>query len=203
MSEPNRFFDGLLIEFSKGLHSGFVGKVTRYDPTKMQADVQPLASQNDNSYPPINNLPVAHAGNGTFVIHVPLQVGDLVVVMVSEHDIDNALLGGSGTNVHTQRTHELTDSIIVGKVTVFTDAQTLNGEDLHIGTRDGATSIIIKPAGEIIIEAGTIELGAGATEGVALGDSLKSYLDSHTHSSSGAGPPMSASPSPSTKVKVI
>lgn len=203
MSEANRFFDGLGRKYSKDLHTSFLGEVTRYDATKMQADVQPLASQNELAYPTIVNLPVAHTGNGTFVIHVPLEKGDIVAVMTAEHDIDNILLGNSNTNVQTERSHELDDSIVVGKITPFTDVQTLNDTDLHIGTRDGATSITMTPAGSIIIEAGTIELGAGATEGVALGTSLESYLNSHSHSAGGSGPPTSPSPSPSTKVKVL
>jgi len=46
---------------------------------------------------------------------------------------------------------------------------------------------------------------AGATEGVPLGDSLKSWLDNHTHpgdSGGTTGPPDTPSPSPSAKVMV-
>lgn len=53
--------------------------------------------------------------------------------------------------------------------------------------------------GVATVEADTVNLGAGANEAVALGDSLKEWLDAHSHPSDGS-PPTSPSPDPSGKV---
>lgn len=59
------------------------------------------------------------------------------------------------------------------------------------------------PNGPAIIESPTLLLGSEtAEEGVPLGQTLKEWLDTHTHSANGAGPPTSPSPAPSEKVFV-
>ena len=59
--------------------------------------------------------------------------------------------------------------------------------------------------GTATIEANEVKLGEGASEGVSLGDSLKEWIDGHTHTgvstgSGTSGPPASASPDTSDKV---
>lgn len=208
MNELNRFFQSLERKYSQELHTAIVSEVLRYDPTKLQADVQPLSNVRGEALPPILNLPLAYTGNATFIMHAPLTVGDLVLVIFSEHDIDTILEGIKTTNTMTQRTHDLDDAIIVGKIDPFTSVTTLSATDLYIGTRDGTAGITIQPDGTIIIESGTVKLGKNATHGLALGDMIKTVFDGHTHNyswsdSGGSGTtsgPGTSFPNPSTKV---
>lgn len=79
---------------------------------------------------------------------------------------------------------------------------------------DGAARVRLKPNGDAILEATRILLGSsGASEGVPLGDSLKTWLAAHTHDHSSLtctggtiggtiGAPLTSPPNPSSKVKV-
>jgi len=204
MSEGARLFQELQAKFSAELHTLVLATVLSYDSTLLKASVQPLASKNGISYPVINNIPLSYIGSGDWIIHAPLKIGDIVCVSLAEHDIDNILGGRAETNVNTDRCHTLDDAVIVGVVSPFTEPQSMSSDDLYIGTKDGLVSITLKPGGIIEIEAGTIKLGAGATEAVALGDSLKSWLDNHKHTGRDGDPQLSStvSPNPSTKVVV-
>lgn len=206
MSDMQRFFDLLSKNISKFLHTATPAKVLSYDSQTLSASVQPLASFDGRPYPVIDGVPVAHSGNADIIIHTPLKVDDIVIVIFCENDIDNTLLGNETQETNTERNHSLDDAIIVGKINIFTELLTeLNATDIHIGTKDGVTKVIIKPSGEVVIEASTIKLGEGATEGVLLGTSWKNWADSHTHSDPVSGTtstPNQSSPAPSSKVVV-
>lgn len=55
--------------------------------------------------------------------------------------------------------------------------------------------------GTVNVKAEEVIIGDGAVEGVPLGDTLKAWLDNHTHPNTGS--PTSESPAPSKKVKTI
>lgn len=203
MSELSKFFNNLKNKTQKELNSTIIGEIDTYDPVTLKAKVKPLTNIYGLALPVLINVPLVYTGNDNFIIHAPLKKGDLVVIDICDQDIDNILLGNKDTNTQTERVHELDDSVIVGKISPFTEEQTvLNNDDLFIGKKDGSCYITLKNNGDVIIESSNIKLGSGATESIPLGDSLKSWLDSHVHSSSGTGVPTTTSPNPSTKGKV-
>lgn len=55
--------------------------------------------------------------------------------------------------------------------------------------------------GKVSIKAQEVLIGDGAIEGVPLGDTLKDWLDNHTHPN--VGKPTSPSPDPSKRVKTV
>ena len=101
------------------------------------------------------------------------------------------------------------------------------GEVVVRALGEDAGKVRLKAGGDVVIESATsISLGDGATEGVALGDALKSWLDNHQHQytdtqttvSGGSGSPAvgvevpttattqkptASSPDPSSLVKVL
>lgn len=202
MSDLGNFFNKLKKKYSQDLHSTLMCKVESYDPTLLKATLKPLSSIYGLSLPILVNVPMSYTGNENFIIHVPLKPGDIVVVDICDQDIDNILLGNEDTNVQTERTHELDDSVIIGKISPFTEEQSqLNEDDLFIGKKDGSIYITLKNNGDIIIEGSNVKIGENATESIPLGDSLKTWLDNHVHTG-GTGTPTTSSPNPSSKGKV-
>jgi phage baseplate assembly protein V len=53
---------------------------------------------------------------------------------------------------------------------------------------EGGVSVVLKPSGEITLEASKINLGEGATEAVVLGDKLSTWLTSTLSVSTAMGP---------------
>lgn len=202
MSEMGNFFNKLKSKYFKDLHSCCIAKVESYDSNTLKATVKPLYTQDDLELPVLVNVPLSHIGNDNFIIHTPLKQGDLVVIMFCDHDIDNIMLGSQDSNVQTNRVHELDDSVIVGKISPFTEEHSqLNNDDMFIGKKDGSCYITLKNNGDIIIKSDNIKLGENATEGIPLGNTLKNWLDNHVHVG-GTGTPTTSSPSPSTKGKI-
>lgn len=210
------FFNNFSGQIIGGINNCMLGKIEKFDGEAMKAEVSPLVKfrNKDESLetrPLLIEVPVSFLKAGPFIIRPPYRNGDIVLVVFADEDIENVLLSGELSNPNSTRTHSLDDAIVVGAIMPFTT--TLPGEhleDLIIATEDFSTKIVVQENGEIIIQGGKVFLGSeSAVEGVPLGDTLKSWLDSHTHpytwSSSGGGgdtsPPTSSSPAPSQVVK--
>lgn len=218
MSEVLGFFDGLLGESVDGINSCTIGKIEKFDATTMKAEVAPLVQKKnaDGSTEDVSLLievPVSFLKAGPFLIRPPYKPGDVVLVIFADSDIENVLYsGGKGRPVRDEK-HSLDNAMVVGGIMPFT--VTLPGEhadDLIIAKDDFSTKIVVKDNGEIIIQGGKVYLGnETAIEGVPLGDTLKQWLDSHTHpytwsdpgGSGDTSPPSDPSPEPSEVVKTV
>lgn len=205
MEEANKLFNGIANN-GQDFNKVKLGKVVKFNAEEMKAEIQPLPSE-DNSL--LINVPVMTFQTGSFFIRLPLKAGDVVIVLFADSDLDNILLGGDSEA--TTRKHDLSDSVCIGGVTLFTEKLTSkHKDDLVIANKDLSSKVVLKENGDLIIEGKNVFLGEGAEEGIPLGNKLKSWLDGHTHpytwrDSAGNGvssPPDSSSPNPSEVVKV-
>lgn len=214
MDSANDFFNNLKGSLSEQTNSAMVCKVERFDATKMKADVLPLINNSDGTKPSmLIEVPVMLVKAGGFAIRPPYKKGDIVLVVFIDRDMDNFLRTGDTSTPETSREHSLDDAVVVGSVMPFTEELPSEGaNDLVIGTEDFSSTVIIRPNGDIVIKAGEVYLGSdAAVEGVPLGDSLKEWLDNHTHEydwtstggSNTSKKPTTRSPKPSDVVKII
>lgn len=228
MSEVSKFFDDLFGGYTDHNHNCMLAKVKRFDHKKMKAEVIPLTkyvSKNGTveRRKPLIEVPVSFMYANGFFIRPPLVSGDLVVLIISDEDMDKVLMSGEEEEPNTSRKNDLSDAIVVACWQRFTEELPIadsNEKDLVISSKSRAFSLIIKENGKIEVESnsevtvkapniktdGNIFLGSSdAGEGIPLGDTLKAWLDSHTHPHpmGSTGSPSSPSPEPSQVVKTI
>jgi hypothetical protein len=160
-------------------------KVVRFDAATQMIDAQPMVREGyidengerqTDALPVIPNVPVCFPGSGPFCITFPIAVGDTVLLVFSDRSLDKWLSVGGVIDPGDDRNHHLTDAIAIP------------------GLRPGNAAL--KSVGSCI----KIGADAGAFEGVALGATLKTYLDSLTTAlgsgSSGGGPVSWTTPLP-------
>lgn len=190
----NKFQEGLV----GGINTIAIGIVEKFDGAKMKADVKVLP---DNAL--VVDVPVATFQTSQFYIRVPYKKGDHVIVAFAQRDIDGIMYGGD--EIPSQRMLSLDDAIVIGGINLFANPLPgVNADDLIIAKKDLNSKIVLDATGNITVEsAGNVFLGGGdASEGVPLGDTLKQWLDGHTHGTTPGPPPTDSSPSPSKGVKV-
>lgn len=214
MSEATKFFDGIMGEAFSELHTCMLGRVKSFNGTKMQADVIPLfkrklADGREEPMPVISQAPVMFLYANGFFVRPPLKPGDLVVVVFAERELDAVLLSGSEQAPSSNRQHGLEDAIVIGGWLPFAGSLPVPDDgDLYIGHKSNGVRIKVTQSGEVHIKASKVSLGDfDASEGVSLGDSLKSWLDNHKHDCTGCAgitkPPSTSSPAPSQVVKTV
>lgn len=218
MDEVNDFMDNLAGGIVNGINACMLGKIESIDLESMKADILPMArvQAKDGSVEDMALLievPVSFIKSGPFYIRPPYKAGDIVVVVFADSDTENILLSGEVSNPNSERKHSLDDAIVIGSIMPFTEKTTSEHlGDLVITNDDLSTKLVLKEDGEIIIKASKVLLGDDeASEGVPLGNALKSWLDGHTHSytwsseggSGNTGGPNGASPGPSEVTKTI
>lgn len=148
-------------------HTCLPGKVTRYDKTKQQADVQPLLRRKFmdgtvTDLPPINNVAVVHPRAGGAIVHMPVEIGDIVTVVFAERSLDRWLNSGDMTDPGDPRMHDLSDAYAIPGGYSFNKAVAgLTGAGLEISG-----------VGKDVLLG---ELGQ-ATHSAARGDSVESRL---------------------------
>jgi phage baseplate assembly protein gpV len=69
-----------------------LGVIKSYDHQKRLAKVQPLIGMTNgdeewDDLPLLNNVPVAHSGTDSYIIHVPVKEGDVVILLCMDRDI--------------------------------------------------------------------------------------------------------------------
>lgn len=200
---PSQFFNMLSGNLTGQINSCMLGKIEKFDPTTMKAQVVPLIKDK----PMLIEVPVSFMRAGPFIIRPPYKKGDMVLIVFADADIDNILLTGDVSEPNTNRSHSMDDAIVVGGIMPFT--ANLPGEhadDLVIAKSDLTVKIVLTQDGNIIIQGGKVFLGSDtAAEGIPLGDTLKQWLDGHTHPYSGGttSAPSGPSPEPSQVVKTV
>ncbi len=209
---PMNFFNKLTEQLLDGINNCMLAKIETFDHKKMKANVIPLVKyrNKDNSIeerPMLIEVPVSFVKAGPFVIRPPYQSGDIVLLVFADEDIENVLFSGDISEPNSARTHSLDDAIIIGGIMPFMEGlPDEHGKDLIIANKDFSTKVVLKENGDIIIQGNKVFLGnESAIEGIPLGDTLKEWLDSHTHPAPGGvtGNPSSQSPEPSKVVKAI
>lgn len=149
MKEANDFFNDLISGATGGLNVAKLGKVVKFYPETQSADVLPLPS-GDNAI--VLNAPLAAIRCKDFFVYYPLKPGDLVVILFCDNDTENIKLGTD--NTQTERTHDITDAVVLGGFTLLNDK--LNVEDkeaLCIQNTDNTGNIVINKNGDVTIKA--------------------------------------------------
>lgn len=164
MKEANTFFNGLL-DSGSNFNKCKLGRVVKFNAAEMKADIQPLPS-GENSL--LINVPVMTFVSKSFYVRLPIEVGDMVLVVFADNDLDNILLGGD--NKATERKHDLSDAICIGGVLSFTGGLPGQyGEDLVLAKRDNSAKVVIKKDGNIDIQGQTINISASSDVNISAG----------------------------------
>lgn len=211
----DKIVQAMIDEKLNNLHTALICKIVKIDIEKMMADVKPLnkkkfKGQEPIDLPLIQNVPVALPNTKDFYIRLPYKVDDIVVVVFSERRVDEIMNFGKDV-ASGKRKHSLDDGIIIAGINLFSNSlSSEHKNDLLIQNKNNNSKIVMKPSGEVIVEADLIKLGQNAEQGIPLGSDLKQWLDNHTHpyswsDSAGSGtssPPTEESPEPSEKAVV-
>jgi hypothetical protein len=179
------------------------GVVVSYDADKGVATIQPAVQKveaDGAAYPlqPVPNVRVLFMGTAGADIVLELAEGDTGLLLVSSLCMDQWVEGGDASAKPTStRRGDMADG-------VFLPAR-LTKPQAH--TPGPATRVLINAAGEVTITSTLIKLGsasaanavADATLVASVMGTLKTWLDTHTHTCAApaapASPPIVASPS--------
>lgn len=147
MSDFNDYLEAKQNDMLQGLNTCAICRIEKIDYDEMKADVTPLF---DEGLTLILNCPLGFHQNDKFLFRIPYEVGDLVVVVFSQRDIDNIYFDGGDQAV---RTHGLEDAIIIGGVQKFTNPIAKEHvKDVVISDKQFKNKFIIKDTGEIFVE---------------------------------------------------
>lgn len=201
------------------VHTALPARVERFDLVTLRGEVVPLVKRKvqregePEPWPPILDVPFWMPKAGPFVLRLPVQRGDVVLLVFSERALDYLLVDGQPQDPRFRRRHALDDAIAIPGLLHQGEGAlpSEHGQDVALFDRNNGNKIVLKASGDCIlhIPAGRIYLAdEGATEGAARGTSLKQWLDEHTHpyywtdpgGSDVTGPPTTPSPEPSKKV---
>ncbi len=147
MENANKFLKDFASGISKGVNVSKLGKVVKFYPEVMKADVMPLPSE-DNAM--IINVPVATVRTSDFLLYYPLKPDDNVVLLFVDNDTDNILLGED--SIETERDHDVSDCICLGGITLLKEKLDVDDKDaLVIQNIENTARININKNGEIDI----------------------------------------------------
>jgi hypothetical protein len=102
-----------------GVHTAFPGVVVKYDSATRRADIQPSLKREmpDGSFmefPILPETPVLFFGTKKYAIHIPLEKGDEVLVVICERSLDKwKETGGKGIEEKDPRRFDLQDCVAI------------------------------------------------------------------------------------------
>ena len=165
--EAIKLLKGLGSGTAKGIYSCTLGKIVKFDAEKMKAEVQPLAKSVRKDGTEVNQsllieVPVAHFRTKEFIIRPPYKPGDVVVVLFADQDLDNILLTGDISSPNTDRSHSISDAIVIGGIQPYSMAGVHLGrpDELVISTVKEKSHIIMNDQGDIEIKAKKLKINA-------------------------------------------
>ena len=138
MKKANEFFSKFQSNMVGGLNTCMLGQIETFDPERMAADVVLLP---DGDL--IIDVPVAIQQTEDFYIRLPYKIGDIVVILFAQRDLDGIMQGGDATP--SQRMLSIDDAIVIGGINLYTDdpLPSANAGDLVIGKKDGGSKIVL------------------------------------------------------------
>ena len=162
------------------LHTALPAVVEAYDVTTQTVDVTPLVkrreqdpkgSESIQEYPFIQAVPVVFPRSGNFFISLPIQVGDTVLLVFCESDIEGWQTTGELSTPDDLRRHDLSDAVAIPGL--FPETSSIQNADpanegMVLGSDTGA---------RVFIGDGVIELGEkGAAEKVSVDSKVQDEL---------------------------
>ncbi len=191
---------------TKTVMTSLPGKIVSYDPATKLAVVEPMV-HNGNPIPPIPAVPVKWPRFGGYRLVGPLDVGDEVTLHFYKWDASRFRKSGELSAANMVRDGGIYPIAVPGSE-ASTDYDGGGDANLHLGSDDGDTEIVVSPT--------QIKLGStSAASGVSKGDvtdsnftALRAWIATHVHSggtiSGSTGTPAAPPPTPtataSTKV---
>ncbi len=152
MAEFLQFMKGHAGRDTARLHTAILAEIIEFDPILMQADLQPLLNDPGFEYAPIMHASVSCLRAGGFVIRPPYRPGDIVVAVIIERGIDDVFATGAKSDRIGARKHSLTDAVVVAGFTPKpAPLPEEYGDELFIGTEDGANRITMDTEGNMTI----------------------------------------------------
>lgn len=113
-------------KISSGVRVAMLVSVLAFNASEMTVNVQPLVKKqiggSFQSQPPLMGVPVACLCAGSFAIRPWYQRGDMGMVIISDHDMDQVLETGAEAEPNTRRSHAPEDSIFIGGVCAMDNA---------------------------------------------------------------------------------
>ena len=104
-------------ESSSALRVCMPGRIEKYDPETMLANIQPLLKikfygrTDSQLLPIINNVPICHTRTGTALIRLPVALGDIVTIVFADRSIESWISGnGEARDPLDTRKHHITDA---------------------------------------------------------------------------------------------
>lgn len=146
----------------RDLHTSFPARITKIDHNLNRCNVQPVIS---TKYPDDRQLPFPELENLLYQIYsgnggnarftVPLAVGDIVEVSVSERDL-SFFLDSDGSEVYDSRAlscHDLTSAMV--KPCFYPAGIAKPVDPTKIVIENGNTTIKVAPSGDITMDSST------------------------------------------------
>lgn len=156
------------------------GTIIKYTKDKQKGDIQPdfTTKYRDGSEvdaPIIYDVPFAHQRAGSAIIHMPLEVGDKVILKFSDRSLEKWNSNGKKQNPGDVRKHHLSDCWAFPAGYPLSDTVSINNtRDIIIKNNSrrgsGRTEIRVKPDGKIQI------LNHQGQELVKVLDDMLTYL---------------------------
>jgi hypothetical protein len=180
-----------------GLAVALPGKIEKYDSTLQKADVKPLlkrtvigrdGTETAEALPVIPEVPVVFPRGGGYFLSLPIEKGDLVLLVVCDRSIDDFAYstGTTDTDPVDLRSHDLSDAVAFPGFYPFTKPiKSLLAGGAAFGQETGAQ---VRANGSAI-EITSNGLPASIGGFVALANLLITAFNTHTHPTAGTGAP--------------
>lgn len=167
------------------IHTALPGRIRSYDVATQHADIEVLVQLAGKPIPPLGDVPVCFPGGAAGFLHVPLEVGDSVLVVFVEEDFSGWWDTGSISAPKVLSRHGLHAVAIAGLRRPAAAAPVTGGHVtlaatamLHLGS-DAATAFVA--------------LANLVDERIAT---LQYAFDKHVHATAGTGTPSPPIPDP-------
>lgn len=160
MNNGARLLQNIHKAIGENLNITMIGKIDNYNSKNNTATIEPMHTfpLTQQPYTPLINVPLGYFSMGGYSIKVTPKIGDIVIVLFCDYDIDNLLIDGKTKTHNTSRTHALEDAIAIPLSINFLNNSYSATEDLTI-SKEGTNSYVkIKNNGDIILNSNTILL---------------------------------------------
>ena len=159
-----------------------VGIIQSYDENSKMATIIPqhFIPKQNIEYTPLVNVSIGFFSMGGFTIKVKPKVGDRLLILFCDYDIDNLLINGTKKN-KTERTHALEDAIVLPLSINFLNEASNVTQDLVIQKEGTSAYVKITQDGGIVLDGTSIKLGENAIKGVVLNNGTNYIVSSKVY----------------------
>lgn len=197
----------IINKLSTKLNTAIPAVIESYEHEYARASVIPTISKKyvDGQvidYKPIENIPVITLRTQNSIVHLPINKGDTVLLIICQRSMDKWLKDGLITPPSDRRQFDITDAIAIPGLFPFSGTTGLvNNTDFIIKHKN--SSLVLKDNGDIEVQCdGEIKIGNSGLKKL-VNEEFKTLFDNHVHNVSVAGTPAAQTgitSSPSTAI---